>query len=171
MTRELTTLDQRPSALQLAGQAANHAAEKSVFKRYRDGKAPNTLRAQDSDLALFAGFLNSVDIPAGDFARSPAAWSGITWGLVEAFREWLLRQGKAITSINRALSTVKKYAALAFKVGVISQQEHALIRTVTGYAHKEAKHVNEKRQESGLPTRVGRRRPNTSRSRTNRRRR
>jgi hypothetical protein len=70
---------------------------------------------------------------------------------VEGFVKWMLAQGFAVGTINRRLCTVKVYAKLATKAGAIATQTHAMIRLVSGYAGKEAKHVDAKR----TVTRVG----------------
>lgn len=81
----------------------------------------------------------------------PAAWQGITWGLVEGFVKWLLQEGYSISSVNGRLSAVKIYARLAAKAGVIPQSEASMIRDVRGYGTTEGKRVNVKRPS----TRVG----------------
>jgi integrase len=63
----------------------------------------------------------------------------------------MLQQGLALPSINRKLSTIKVYAALAASAGVISGADLSLIKTVKGYAAKEFKRVDEKR----TVTRIG----------------
>jgi integrase len=55
-------------------------------------------------------------------------------------------QGDAVGSINVRLSTLKTYTKLAAKTGVLSVEENALIRTITGYSHREARRVNERRE-------------------------
>lgn len=81
----------------------------------------------------------------------PAAWHGVTWGLVEGFVKWLLSAGYSVASINNRLSAVRVYVRLAAKAGVIPADEHALIREVRGYGETEAKRVNKRR----VRTRVG----------------
>ena len=76
------------------------------------------------------------------------AWRGVTWGLVEGFRNWMVAQGDAVGSINVRLSTVKAYAKLATKAGALSAEEHAMIRTVAGYARKESKRIDERREST-----------------------
>jgi integrase len=88
-------------------------------------------------------------IYGADYCQSaPAAWHGVTWGLVEGFVRWLLRQGYSVASINNRLSAVKVYARLAARAGVIPPDEHALIREVRGYGETEGKRVNERRVKS-----------------------
>ncbi|MCB8943994.1 MAG: tyrosine-type recombinase/integrase [Ardenticatenaceae bacterium] len=80
----------------------------------------------------------------------PAAWQGVTWGLVEGFVKWLLNQGYRVTSVNNRLSAVKVYARLAVKAGVIPSTEQALIREVRGYSGTEGKRVDGKRPKTRL---------------------
>ena len=163
--RELVT--QETPVLAVAGRVANEEAAQSVFADYLSRKADNTIRRQAADLARFAAFLNQAGEGAGlqlgaalaAFAESVAAfpqgpdpdaeaWRGVTWGLVEAFRNWMVAQGDAVGSINVRLSTVKAYARLATKAGVLTAEELAMIRTVAGYAHKEARRIDERRETS-----------------------
>jgi integrase len=81
----------------------------------------------------------------------PAAWQGVTWGLVEGFVKWLLNQGYSLASVNNRLSAVKVYVRLAAKAGILSPTEQALIREVRGYGRTEGKRVDELREQ----TRVG----------------
>ena len=154
---ELTTVTAGAPATTLlaqAGQAANRAATRHLFAEYRQRKAANTIRRQDTDLALFAQYLLDVaDIPTGDLSGDPQAWAGVTWGLVAGFAKWQLDQGYSIGSINVRLSTVKTYCKLAAQAGTLDRAEYAMILTVGGYKHKEGKHVDEIRHAAGTPTR------------------
>lgn len=154
-TRALETVT--PAAIQQIGQAANHVASRHVFSDYRQRKAENTLRRQDADLNLFAEYLISVGIPADsdELAVNPAAWSGITWGLVAGFVQWMLQASYATGSVNVRLSTVKAYAKLASKAGALDKLEYLQIKDVTGYSHKERKRLDEKRADAALPLRKG----------------
>ena len=115
--------DDDPSALTLAGRVANQYAARDLFSDYRARKAANTLRQQDGGLALFADYLSAAGIPhpptARDLVDDPAAWAGVTWGLVSKFRDWLLTRGYAIGSVNLHLTTLRTYAGLAMQAGVI----------------------------------------------------
>jgi integrase len=149
----------------VAGQAANYHAARGVFVDYLSRKADNTIRRQAADLARFAEYLNEVGEQAGmplgaalpAFAQAVAAfpdgpmpdadaWQGVTWGLVEGFRNWMVVQGDAVGSINVRLSTLKAYAKLATKAGALTPEEHAMIRTVAGYSRKESKRIDERRE-------------------------
>lgn len=154
MTLEIIPLPEN-SPLVIAGQAANKEAARSTFREYRNRKAANTIRRQDADLALFTEYLQSGGILISDFANDPNSWQGITWGLVEGFVKWQLLKGYAVDSVNVRLSTVKQYAQLALKAGILGVSEYAMIRTVKGYSHKETKRIDEMRRADGLNTRKG----------------
>lgn len=139
------------SALAAAGRIANEHAARGAFADYCERKAANTLRSQRADLSLWAEYIRCAtngnerpDVEA--LMTSPDAWRGVTWGLVGGFVRWLLAQGYAVASINRALATVRIYVRLAEQAGAISQDEAALIRLVRGYGGKDAKRVDERRE-------------------------
>jgi integrase len=138
-----------------AGQAANEAAARRTFQDHTDRKADNTIRRKITDLALFEAYLNSAGVPAAGLFDRPESWTGVTWGIVEGFKVWMLQQGYAIGSINGRLSTVRTFARLAAKAGAISPQESILIASVQGYAHKEAKNIDQKRRADDLAVRTG----------------
>ena len=154
-TQTAGDLARQNELMRQAGQAANNAAGRHTFKAHTARKAENTIRRKRADLALFETFLNGAGVPASDLFDNPQAWQGVTWGLVEAFREWQLQEGYAIGSINGRLSTVRTYAKLAAKAGAILPDELRMIQTVEGYAHKEQKHIDERRRADGIQTRKG----------------
>lgn len=141
-------------AMRIAAVAADHAAAGHVFADYLQRRAANTVRRQRADLQCFADFLAAAGVvpaPAGhQLQTDSAAWQGVSWGLVEAFREWQLRQGYAMGSVNVRLSTVKTYARLAGQAGAIDVGALALIRTVAGYSRREARQVDERRAQRRL---------------------
>jgi integrase len=133
------------------GQVANDVASQHVFQDYTQRKSDNTLRRHKADLALFREYLNHVGIfPTGDLATDPAAWQGMTWGIVKGFVEWQLQRGFAIGSINSRLSSVKVYAMLALKAGAIEANEGYLIKNVSGYASTEGRKIDLRRTTSRL---------------------
>lgn len=134
-----------PADLHATARAANQAAAQHAFADYRQRRARNTLRRQDSDLALFTEFLNALNLQTGSLAADPQAWRGITWGLVETFVKWQLKEGYAVTSVNVRLSTVKTYARLAMQAGSLDPQEYALIRSVRGYSRREQHRIDRAR--------------------------
>jgi integrase len=132
-------------AMVMAGQVANQYAAQDVFSDYLSRKAQNTIRSQAASLSRFAMYLAAVGVEAGDLQYTPAAWQGVTHGLVKGFRNWMVAEGDSITSINTRLSAVKTYARLAMEAGVIAPEAGILIAGVRGYSQKEAKRVNARR--------------------------
>ncbi|NDJ62810.1 MAG: hypothetical protein GYB67_16940 [Chloroflexi bacterium] len=107
MSAIIPNSDQHPIAVErryTVGQAANLAAA-GAFADYRDRRAPNTLRRQPSDLQRFADYLAAFDVATtgADLQTDPAAWRGITGGLVTGFVVWMLQQGDAVGSVNLML--------------------------------------------------------------------
>lgn len=128
------------------GQQANQAAALSRFTDYRSRKAEQTLRRQDADLELFREFLALYDVITGSLTQEPSAWRPVTWGLVEAFVKWQIKQGYALQSVNVRLSSIKTYARLAMQAGALLPQEYALIRAVQGYSYREQNRIDSKRK-------------------------
>jgi integrase len=103
------------------------------------------------DYALFARYLLDVaGIETGDLSADPDAWAGVSWGLVEGFRKWMLDAGYAIGTVNVNLSAVKSYAKLATKAGALDKSAYAMIALVQGYSHKEARNLDEGREITRL---------------------
>jgi len=165
MTFEITPADDEQSALSpldserlhAAGQAANAAASRHVFDDYRRDLTPNTTRAHDNDLNVFVVFLQEAigleQITGQNFATTPAVWEHITYGIVKAFVQWNLNQGYAIHTVNRRLTTVRKYAGLTHEAGVLNEGTIALINTVKAFGGKKARNRDANRQAEGIPTR------------------
>ena len=137
-------------ALEEVGKVASKVAARHRFEEYRSRLADETLRRQDADLDLFASFLHQLDLEVGDLAHEPQAWRGVTWGLVEAFSQWQLREGYAVPTINVHLSSVKTYTRLAFQAGTIPAEEYALIRSVRGYSRREQVRLDRRRERTRL---------------------
>lgn len=131
-----------------AGQIANKHATAAVFEDYLSRKSRNTRRRHHADLALFAAYLGGAGLTLDPdrLQADPAAWHGVTWGIVEAFKRWMVAEGYAVASVNSRLSTIKAYSALAFKAGAISDTEAAMIRSVEGYSHKDGRHLDAERR-------------------------
>lgn len=136
-----------PAPLAHAGAVANAYASADVFDDYRRRKSANTRRRHDADLAAFAAYLGAagIDAEAERLTTDASAWAGLTWGLVAGYRRWLLAEGYAVTTVNQRLSTVRVYARLAHQAGVIDVAEQSRIAGVTGYAHHEARRLDEDR--------------------------
>lgn len=157
MTTALSLTSQQ--ALALVGQMANDYADGDIFNDFNGRKADNTLRAYRSDLGSFAAFLSdaskgAVAVTGDALQTTPAAWTGVTWGLVQAFVQWLLKAGASTATVNRKLAAVKVYAALAAEAGAIEGQDAARIANrIHGYTGKAARNVDRERATAGAPTR------------------
>jgi integrase len=156
-TTALTTTNTAP--LFTLGELANRYAQSDIFADFNRRKAANTLRAYRSDLESFATFLReasggAVDVTGVSLQTTPEAWAGVTWGLVAAFVQWLLRSSASVTTINRKLAAVKVYAALAAECGFLSAQDAAKIAgRVQAFTGKAARNVDRERAAEGIPTR------------------
>lgn len=160
MTNQLVTTGLcKPTTWAALGEAADRAAARRAFADYTSRKAENTVKRQRGDLDLFARFLADAahrdDLDGTRLQSEPEAWRGITWGMVDAFTKWQLTQGYAVGSVNVRLSTVKTYARLALKSGVLNAEQYALIRAVEGYTYHEARRINDRRAAEGMGQRVG----------------
>ena len=116
-----------PSPLELAGRAANRAA------------------GRHAQIPLVNG---------ADFMNRPAAWEGVTWGIVEGFVQWQLQEGYAVSTVNARLTTIRVYAEMAAKAGYIDPREAVLIKSVKGFSRQGGLNVDERREEADVPTRI-----------------
>lgn len=138
------------------GQAANQAAAAGAFYDYRLTLAPNTLRRHRAALELFAEYLGEKGLRPGHLHDDPSAWRGITWGLVDGYYKWLLLQGYSVGSANVNLSTIKTYARLAIKAGMVDPGESQLIETVRARSRRrDRQRIDEQRRKEDIPTRIG----------------
>ena len=133
-----------PLSLAEAGKRANQFTADSTFVRYRERKATDTIRRHWADLELFTTYLQQIPGLAivSDLYTDPAAWYGMTKGLVEGFVQWQLQQGYAIGSVNMRLSTIKLYCKLAQGAGVLDEEHAAMIRSIMGYRGREGKRID-----------------------------
>ena len=141
--------------LQALGLEANKAAENAIFKLYQDRRPINTQRSQRAALGIFAEFMRTCGLASPDLYSDPLSWMGITWGLVQTFQAWLLRQGYSVKTINDRVSVVKVYMALANQAGIIPDGEILRLQSLRGYTRKEGIDLDAKRSKQGLATRCG----------------
>lgn len=141
--------------LQALGLEANKAAENAIFKLYQDRRPINTQRSQRAALGIFAEFMRTCGMASPDLYSDPFSWMGITWGLVQAFQAWLLRQGYTVKTINDRVSVVKVYMALANQADIVPDGEILRLQSLRGYTRKEAIDLDAKRTNQGLATRCG----------------
>jgi len=145
----------RPGTLEAFGLAANKAAERAIFKLYQDRRPINTQRSQRAALAIFAEFMRTCGLASPDLYSDPLSWMGITWGLVQAFQAWLLKQGYSVKTINDRVSTVKVYMTLANQAGIIPDGEILRLQGLKGYTRKEAIDTDTQRTKQGMAIRKG----------------
>jgi integrase len=153
-----------PPGQALAGRRAGVKAAALLFTDYVERKSANTLRRQRDDLALFGEYLLEERLKALKEKEQPQipleplhleihaeAWRGITWETVEDFKLWQLGRGYSVGSINVRLATIRAYARLVARAGILDETEYRLIKDVQGYSRKDGVHIDEKRPT----TRVG----------------
>ena len=136
-------------------QSASHRSEKlkdeadaTRFARFNQEKSQNTLKAYRQDLQRFGDAWLGDTCPA-DFGYQLTVdgrlWFYVTHGEVTAFVLWMQYQGYALSSINRALYTIRSYAKQAMLVGIISNEDYAKIEGISGFDGKTAANVDEGR--------------------------
>jgi integrase len=155
-----------------ASRMADEAIRATTFARYQAKIAAQTRRRQRADLALWTTFLiDVVEYPQRQGKRSgglikellllhltlyrlqvmawmtePQAWEGITFGLVEMFKQWQLHMGYRIGAVNVRTATVRKYIGLAAEAGVISREYYAVVKEMAPLIdHQEGLHIDEQR--------------------------
>jgi hypothetical protein len=139
---------------------ANQATAYTAFADYQELKAKSTLQAQQKDLENFTTYLNGIYLKAGinhqlqadQLFSQPEAWAIISSGLIETFKKHLALKGFAVSSMNRALASIRMYAKLAMKAGTLSSEVYVHIKAVSGYGGSEAVNLDDKREV----TRIGR---------------
>jgi len=139
---------------------ADQATAYTAFADYQELKAKSTLQAQQKDLENFTAFLNGIyaranvdhQLQPGQLYSQPEAWVIISAGLVETFKKHLALKGFAVSSINRALASIRMYAKLAMKAGTLPSDVYVHIKAVGGYGGSEAINLDDKREV----TRIGR---------------
>lgn len=141
----LVPREQTGAALSQAAAAADRAASSALFAAYRQQLAAHTRSAHDQDLARCALYLADVGVTVGALAVEPVAWAGFTWGLVEGFKRWMLREGYALATLNRTLATMKSYTRLAAQSGALSAEQATLIAAVKGYGRKQGRNLDAER--------------------------
>jgi integrase len=123
-------------------------ASTSVFEEYWLRRPASTLKAQRGDLLRFLSYLRGHDIDPP--LTTPQGWGEITWAMVEGFKVWQLKQGFAISSINRSISTVRTYARLAYQGGHMSAEQKDRIMMVQGYRQRDGKEIDKRRSVSRI---------------------
>lgn len=128
------------------GRVADEEARQGRLGKYQESKAGETLRRQRADIDLFQRYLaDKWQLIITDMFTSIEEWQGITWGMVEGFKDWMKDHSYSMRSINVRLSTVRRYARIAIESGVIDFNVGMAIQGIKGYNKDEAVNVDEKR--------------------------
>ena len=135
------------------GQAANAAACENIFSNYIMRKAANTQTRHKKELRNFSIFLAEIGYN-NEGMTSPQEWSGITFGLIEGYQRFMLKNGYSVNSTNQTTYIIKAYAGLAGKAGYIPFDEMARIKEVKGFKTGEAVHIDQQRKAQGAATRI-----------------
>lgn len=159
----IATNDTRTAETERLAQQADAAHAAGAFAAYLDEQSQNTRRAIAADLGAFVAFLAAAghtDPPtAAELETTPAAWSGVSHGLIAAFKQWTLTEGYAIATANRRLATVKTFVRLAAEAGAIDEIETLRIGRVKTISRKAARNIDAQRAEQEIAARKGAKKP------------
>jgi len=145
------------------GQIANGLAARAVFEDHKKNLADSTTRRHRVALAAFGRFIartaaedgEEMTVSAKALGEHPVLWSGVTWGFVRNFRDWLGTQGYAPGTMNGYLCVVKLYAKLAGNAGALADTEARAIGSVEGLSQSDAAALDADRVKAGEKIRVG----------------
>ena len=123
-------------------------AKSVALKNYHESKSAETIRRQRVDLESFKLYLmeGGADVADFDFGTDLSCWRGVSHGIIEGFKRWLVLSGYSVGTINVRLATIKSYVALAMQAEYIPQNEHAKILQVKGFRPTEGRNLDEKRE-------------------------
>lgn len=166
MTTELARAEERNGAIVAAGQLADEYARVGVFADYWQGLSANAQATRRAGLSTWRTYLCEVTAGAScpevdELAATPAAWAGVTWGLVKGFVLWMGAQGYSVATLNNRLTTVRVFASLAHQAGAIPERDAALIATVKGYSMKKGRNLDEGRAVKRVGAKKGQHTPIT----------
>lgn len=132
-------------------------APNDLFADYVNRKSHNTILAQQRDLNLFADFLRKHSYAnfggegnGFDLQRNVLAWSQVSYRALQQFIDEQIQEGHAISSINRRISTIKNYAKLAAKTGVLDPGEYAMMTTISNFSSAEKKRIDSRRSTTHI---------------------
>lgn len=149
-----------------AGAIADRAYRPRVFADYQRKKSEATRQAQQSDLKLFSRYLEACGLSRSPEAlyNDPHAWRGMNYALLEGFRMWLYyeqppqqdgtRHGFAIRSVKRRISTIRVYCKLAYKSGILTDEEYNRIQLVEIDSHSAGVNIDQERRQMKITPRL-----------------
>ncbi len=155
-------------SMEIGGRIADELSKEDVFAEYHGEQRPNTLESHQDTLAHFAAYLAQAGInrQAEALFHDAEAWRGMSYGLLKGYRQTLLNQGYATSTIGHHVSVIRTYCTLAQQAGVLSEEQLDLILAVKGYSGKKARNVDASRVEAGIPVRKGAKKAEPTRVRT-----
>jgi integrase len=107
--------------IQLINQQANTLYDQQLFEHFYRSRSLYTLRNYRFSLNLFEAYLEAAQVFSLDLYHHVQDWQGIEYGLVGLFIEELHLKGYALGTVKLVLNTIKVYARLAARGGVILQ--------------------------------------------------
>ena len=123
-------------------------ADEMALQKFNATKSENTLKAYRRDLQRFARLIYGEDVP-NDYgyrlSQEKNLWQNITHGEVNTYQVWMMSQAYALTSINRAVYTLRTYARQAMLAGVMSAEVYQRIAAIQSVSGKAAANLDEKR--------------------------
>lgn len=135
-------------------QAFDEAASINIFNEYYDRKTANTKIRHDKELKHFSEFLSEECKYSNEGMKTPQEWQGVTFGIIEGYKHYMLNKGYSVNSTNQTLYIIKAYAGLAGKAGIIKPEALYRIKEVKGYKSGEARNVDKERVKAGITTRI-----------------
>ena len=123
-------------------------ADETAFQKFNASKSENTLKAYRRDLHRFARLIYGEDVPRDygfRLSTEKDLWKHITHGEVNAYQLWMMKEGYALTSINRALYALRTYARQAMLTGVMTAEIYQRIAAIQSVSGKAATNLDEKR--------------------------
>jgi hypothetical protein len=129
--------------------------DEMAFQKFNASKSANTLKAYRRDLQAFAQFIYGPTLPPNygyRLSQEKALCIEITHGEVSIYQVWLLTQGYALTSINRALYALRTYARQALLAGAMPAEVYQRIAAIQSVSGKAAANLDEKRPLQRRPS-------------------
>jgi integrase len=165
---KIVTLTDKNDTLKplVSSETLQQLADDNALRKFNATKSDNTLKAYRRDLQCFACLIYGEQVPSNygyRLSNEKDLWQAITYGEVNVYQIWLLRQGYAMSSINRALYAVRAYAQQAMLAGAVSAEVYQRIAAIQSVTSKAAANLDDKRpltrrevsrQKKAEPTRI-----------------
>lgn len=132
----------------ISSEALQTLADETAFQKFNATKSENTLKAYRHDLHRFARLIYGADVPKDygyRLSTEKDLWKNITHGEVNAYQLWMMKEGYALSSINRAVYAVRTYARQAMLTGAMAAEVYQRIAAIQSVSGKAAANLDEKR--------------------------